>query len=119
VLLAIIVLLGAFVPIAEQPMDHARCFTAAKAPVTSPTPMPMSETRDAIKDHNDIRDAVTKVAGHAPGSGSWFGAIAAARKANSDRMGEEEPESLADFRRHAPLSLRHALAVALVRFEAR
>lgn len=78
-----------------------------------------AETRDAIKDHNDIRDAVTKVAGQAPGSSGWFDAIAAARKANSDHMGEEERESLADFRRHAPLSLRHALAVAFVRFEAR
>jgi hypothetical protein len=33
-------------------------------------------------------------------------------------MGEEERESLADFRRHATLQQRDELAVAFVRFEA-
>lgn len=77
-----------------------------------------AETRDAISDHNDIRDAVTKVAEHKVGADSWFAAIAAANKANSDHMGEEERESLADFRRHASLQKRHELGVAFVTFEA-
>lgn len=77
-----------------------------------------AETRDAIGDHNDIRDAVAKVALHAVGSGGWYTAIAAARKANSDHMAEEERESLADFRRHASLEQRHRLAVAFATFEA-
>ena len=33
-------------------------------------------------------------------------------------MGEEERESLADFRRHASLKQRHGLAVAFAHFEA-
>ncbi len=77
-----------------------------------------AETRDAISDHNDIRDAVAKVADHEVGADSWFTAIAAVNKANSDHMGEEERESLADFRRHASLQKRHELGVAFVTFEA-
>lgn len=77
-----------------------------------------AETKDAISDHNDIRDAVTEVAHHAVGADRWFAAVAAANKANSKHMGEEERESLADFRRHASLQLRHELAVAFARFEA-
>lgn len=79
---------------------------------------PAAETRDAIGDHNDIRDAVAKVARHDAGSDGWYAAIAAARKANSDHMGEEERESLADFRRHASRDQRHHLAVAFAAFEA-
>lgn len=80
---------------------------------------PAAETRDAIGDHNDIRDAVAKVARHAVGSEAWYAAIGAARKANSDHMGEEERESLADFRRHASLEQRQHLAVAFATFEAK
>jgi Hemerythrin HHE cation binding domain len=36
------------------------------------------ETLDAIHDHNEIRDAVAEVAGHAVGSDGWFAAVAAA-----------------------------------------
>ncbi len=76
------------------------------------------ETLDAIKDHNEIRDAVAAVAKHPVGSGSWYEAVAAANEANSDHMGEEEREGLTDFRRHAPLQLRHDLAAAFAAFEA-
>ncbi len=77
-----------------------------------------AETEDAIKDHNEIRDAIAKVDEHPVGSDPWFAAVAQARKANSTHMGEEERESLADFRRHAPLQVRHELAVAFAAFEA-
>ena len=65
------------------------------------------ETEDAIKDHNEIRDAVAEVARHALGSDGWFAAVAGANKANSEHMGEEEREGLADFRGNADLALRH------------
>lgn len=78
-----------------------------------------SETRDAIKDHNEIRDAVAGVARHRVGSGPWRKAVRAARKANSDHMAEEERDDLADFRRRAGLQLRHDLAVAFAGYEAR
>jgi Hemerythrin HHE cation binding domain len=77
------------------------------------------ETLDAIHDHNDIRDAIAAVAGHAVGSSGWYAAVAAVNKANGDHMAEEEREGLTDFRREAGLQLRHDLAVAFAGFEAR
>ncbi|MDQ2723200.1 MAG: hemerythrin domain-containing protein, partial [Actinomycetota bacterium] len=76
------------------------------------------ETEDAIEDHNEIRDAVASVVEHRVGSTEWFGAVAAANKANGDHMAEEEREGLTDFRRNAGLDLRHRLAVAFAGFEA-
>ena len=77
------------------------------------------ETLDAIKDHNEIRDAVAEVARHAVGTDEWFQAVAGANEANSDHMGEEEREGLTDFRRLASLQRRHELAVQFADFEAR
>jgi Hemerythrin HHE cation binding domain len=77
------------------------------------------ETLDAIKDHNEIRDAVAEVARHQVGTDDWLTAVAGANEANSDHMGEEEREGLTDFRRLASLQQRHQLAVAFAAFEAR
>ncbi|HEX4061066.1 MAG TPA: hemerythrin domain-containing protein [Streptosporangiaceae bacterium] len=77
------------------------------------------ETLDAIKDHNEIRDAVVAVADHEVGSDGWYDAVAAANEANGDHMAEEEREGLTDFRREAALARRHELAVAFAAFEAR
>jgi hypothetical protein len=77
-----------------------------------------AETKDAIKDHNEIRNAVAAVANQAVGSDEWFGAIAKANRANSEHMGEEEREGLTDFRLNAPLQLRHDLAVSFAGFGA-
>jgi Hemerythrin HHE cation binding domain len=77
------------------------------------------ETLDAIHDHNDIRDAIAAVEGHAVGSDGWYAAVAAVNVANGDHMAEEEREGLTDFRREASLQLRHDLAVAFAAFEAR
>jgi hemerythrin HHE cation binding domain-containing protein len=82
-------------------------------------PSAEDETEDAIKDHNEIRDAVAAVAGHEVGSKGWFLAVAEANHANSDHMGEEERQGLTDFRRNAPIELRHDLAVDFAVFEAR
>lgn len=78
-----------------------------------------AETEHAIKDHNEIRAAVAAVPRHAVGSDGWIAAVAAANKANSDHMAEEEREGLADFRDNADVQLRHDLAVAFATFEAR
>jgi hypothetical protein len=77
-----------------------------------------AETIDAIKDHNEIRDAVAAVAGHKVGSSSWREAVAAANHANGEHMDEEERQGLTDFRRHATLEVRHDLAVRFSAFEA-
>jgi hypothetical protein len=78
---------------------------------------PAEETRDAIKDHNEIRDTAAKVDEQNIGTPQWFAAVTAANKANSDHMAEEERQGLTDFRRHAHLDLRHRLGVEFARFE--
>jgi hypothetical protein len=75
------------------------------------------ETLDAIKDHNEIRDAVAQVGKHPVGATAWFDAVAAANKANGDHMAEEEREGLTHFRQLAPLQLRHELAVRFIAWE--
>ncbi len=75
------------------------------------------EVEDAVKDHNDIRDAIRKVAAHPTGSDGWWDAVTECRVANSDHMAEEERQDLADLRRHASLQLRHDIAVEFLRFE--
>ena len=77
-----------------------------------------AETKDAIKDHNEIRDAIRKALSEQVGSDGWWSAVLEARKQNSDHMAEEEREDLADFRRHAPLELRHRLGVEFAAYEA-
>ena len=76
-----------------------------------------SETKDAIKDHNEIRDAIAEAAKHEVGSEGWWTAVREADEANSDHMAEEEREDLVDFRRHADLQTRHEIAVQFIVFE--
>jgi hypothetical protein len=73
------------------------------------------ETKDAIGDHNQIRDAIHEASGHEVGSDAWWTAVGKCRSANTEHMGEEEDEGLADFRRHASLEERDELGI---RFEA-
>ena len=77
------------------------------------------EVEDAVKDHNDIRDAVRATRDHEVGSEGWWTAVWAARKANDDHMGEEEREDLLDFRHHADLQTRHDIAVQFLTYESR
>lgn len=78
---------------------------------------PGEETRDAIKDHNEIRDTACEVDRHDVGSPDWFKAVAAANRANSDHMAEEERQGLTDFRSHVPIECRHRLGIEFLRFE--
>ncbi len=64
------------------------------------------ETKDAIGDHNDIRDAVAESRKHDTGSDAWWQAVGKARAANTQHMGEEEDEGLASFRKAASLEKR-------------
>ncbi|EWT04142.1 cation-binding protein [Intrasporangium chromatireducens Q5-1] len=75
------------------------------------------EVEDAIKDHNEIRDAVRRVGQCETGSDEWWQALVDANVANSDHMAEEERQDLADFRQRASLQLRHEIAVAFLRYE--
>ena len=78
---------------------------------------PCEETRDAIGDHNEIRDTASEVDRHEVGSPGWFDAVSAANRANSDHMAEEERQGLTDFRRNAPLAVRQRLGIEFLRFE--
>jgi hypothetical protein len=78
-----------------------------------------SETTDAIHDHNEIRDAIAKVTVHQVGGADWFDAISEVNKANSDHMGEEARQGLADARRTLTLPARDALAIKFIVFEAK
>ncbi|MGQ0623767.1 MAG: ester cyclase [Sporichthyaceae bacterium] len=77
------------------------------------------KTFDAIGDHNDIRDALHEAARHEVGSAPWWEAVGAARAANTEHMGEEEDEAVADFRRHADMALRERLGREFLEFKAR
>jgi hypothetical protein len=101
---------------AEERLFYPELLRLGRGADTKPTST--AETEDAIKDHNDIRDAVAKVHGLFVGSPEWRQAVAAANHANSDHMAEEERQGLADFRRNAPLDLRHELGVRFAAFEA-
>jgi hypothetical protein len=78
---------------------------------------PDDEVEDAIKDHNEIRDAVRAAEGHEVGSADWWEAVRSAREANDDHMGEEERDDLPDFRRTVDLQTRHDIAVRFLQFE--
>ena len=80
---------------------------------------PVEETEDAIKDHNEIRDAIADAARHAIGTDGWWRCVRAARKANDEHMADEERDDLADFRKHADLQTRHDIAAEFVAYEAR
>jgi hypothetical protein len=75
------------------------------------------EVEDAVKDHNEIRAGLREAAQHEVGSKKWWEAVGKARLENDDHMAEEERQDLADFRLHAPLQLRHDIAVEFLRFE--
>jgi hypothetical protein len=75
------------------------------------------ETEDAIKDHNEIRDAIAEAAKHEAGSAEWWKAVRSCQEENSDHMAEEEREDLVDFRQHADLATRHEIAVQFIVYE--
>lgn len=75
------------------------------------------EVEDAVKDHNEIREAIREVGGHDVGSDGWWKAVIECRVANSDHMAEEERQDLADFRQQVGLQERHDIAVRFLRFE--
>jgi hypothetical protein len=76
------------------------------------------ETDDAIRDHNEIRDAIRAAAGANPGSRSWWEAVLACRKANDDHLDEEERDVIPDFRLHSERELRDQMGVWWVAFHA-
>lgn len=82
----------------------------------SDAPSAKEETHDAIKDHNDIRDAAKSAGDHEVGSDEWFKSVCKADLANSKHMAEEERQALADFRTNASVDERHRLGVQFLAY---
>ncbi len=73
------------------------------------------QVSDALKDHNELRDAIGRVRAADTGSDDWWTAVIDANTTNSDHMAEEERQDLADFRQQASLELRHTIAVQFLK----
>jgi len=101
---------------AEEKVFYPRLLTVGAG--ASDEDGPVGETTDAIHDHNQIRDAVRAASALDVGSKPWWQCVVEARVANSDHMGEEERQSLADFRRTATLQVRNDLGIEFAVFEA-
>jgi hypothetical protein len=65
-----------------------------------------SETKDAIADHNRIRDALHRASEHPTGHDGWWAAVLQARLENSRHMAEEERAPLPDLRTTTDVSTR-------------
>ena len=102
---------------AEERFFYPRLLQIGGGPPGSDDDGPADETEDAVKDHNEIREAIKKSDRHPVGSDDWWSAVHEARRANSDHMAEEERQDLADFRQHADLQTRHDIAVQFIAFE--
>jgi hypothetical protein len=70
------------------------------------------ETKDAVGDHNKIRDAIAAASEAEVGSDAWWQAVGTARAENTEHMGEEEDEVLAHFRQQVPVEVRAELGLA-------
>jgi hemerythrin HHE cation binding domain-containing protein len=74
------------------------------------------ETKDAIGDHNKIRDGIAEAGRHPVGSDAWWKGVWQARTENSEHLAEEEDEVLPDFRKHATVELRYELGARWLTF---
>lgn len=77
----------------------------------------VEETDDAIGDHDDIRDGSRRAEDAEVGSAEWWKAVDDTRAANTEHMGEEEDDALADARRNMSLELRERLGVKFQAFK--
>lgn len=74
------------------------------------------ETKHAVREHNEIREAVGAVATHEAGSDSWWEALRHAREVNAHHLDEEERELLPDFRERVDEATRSELGLRWLEF---
>jgi hypothetical protein len=91
--------------------DFLEAHAAAEEAVLYPRVLELSdpdasETKDAIGDHYDIRDAITRATSEDVGSDGWWKAVGAARAANT------EHEVLPHLRRRAAIAVRTDMGLA-------
>jgi hypothetical protein len=75
------------------------------------------DTKDAIRDHNDIRDAIRDAEQHHLGDDAWWEAVNATNSANTEHMEEEERGPLIEFEDFAAPEEQRELAAAFASFE--
>lgn len=92
---------------------HAAAEEAVLYPVVLKRSDPTTEeTKDAIGDHNKIRDAISRAAEEKIGSDAWWAAVGDCRAENTEHMGEEEDEVLAHLRQEVSVQARADLGLA-------
>jgi hypothetical protein len=74
------------------------------------------DTEHAVKDHNEIRDAVRAVAEHEVGTDAWWEAFRAAREATVEHLEEEEHDVLPPFKNQVDEAKRTKLGTAWLAF---
>ncbi|MGH3906049.1 MAG: hemerythrin domain-containing protein [Pseudonocardiaceae bacterium] len=75
------------------------------------------ETRDAIGDHDEIRDGIRHAEAAEVGSEQWWKGVEAARDANDEHLAEEERDDLPDCLRYFSLELRTELGARFQEFK--
>jgi Hemerythrin HHE cation binding domain len=75
------------------------------------------DTKDAIRDHNEIRDAIRDATGHSIGDDAWWQAVDATEHANTEHMDEEERGPLVEFDDAASPDEQAEVASAFAAFE--
>jgi len=75
------------------------------------------ETKDAIGDHDEIRQGIRRAAAAEAGSDEWWAGIQDTRDANDEHLAEEERDDLPDFLRAASVEERQSLGARFQRFK--
>lgn len=74
------------------------------------------ETKHAVHDHNEIREAVRAVDEHEPATDDWWAAFRNAREVTADHLGEEEREMLGPFKDSVDAETRNELGMRWLQF---
>ncbi len=74
------------------------------------------ETKHAVKDHNEIREACEKVDAEEVGTDAWWEALRNAREVTVDHLDEEEQDMLPDYQSQADEDKRGALGMKWMEF---
>jgi Hemerythrin HHE cation binding domain len=77
----------------------------------------VEDTEDAIRDHNDIRDAIRDAQQHSIGDERWWKAVHATDRANNEHMEEEQEGPLREFDEVASPGEQAELAASFAAFE--
>lgn len=75
------------------------------------------ETRDAVGDHDEIRQGIRRAAAAEPGSTEWWAGVGEAREANDEHLAEEERDDIPDFLQAVSVEERQSLGARFVGFK--